>query len=81
MIQQALVRFEHLFEENETGDDLSRPVTITLTENFFSTFTILKIQEMTLGGNMLRSELSRLRWQTNTTATPVDIISYHPSDI
>ena len=62
---QALLRLEHLFEENETDDELSQPITITLTENFFSTFTISNIQEMSLGGNMIKSEMNRLQWQTN----------------
>ena len=68
---QALLRLEHLFEENETTDELSKQVTVTLTENFFSTFTITKVQEMTLGGNMLKSELNRLHWQTNGNLTHV----------
>ena len=63
--QQVLLRLEHLFEENETNDELSQPVTITLPEDFFSTFTITNTQEMSLGGNMLKSEMNRLQWQTS----------------
>ena len=63
--QQALLRLEHLFEENETDDELSQSVTITLPEDFFTTFIITNIREMSLGGNMLKSEMNRLQWQTS----------------
>ena len=69
--QQVLLRLEHLFEENETNDELSQPVTITLPEDFFSTFIITNIQEMSLGGNILKSEMNRLQWQTNDNVSVV----------
>ena len=59
------MRLEHLFEENETNDELSEDVTVTLTESFFSTFTIIKAQEFSLGGNILKSDMSRFKWRTN----------------
>ena len=37
-----LLRLEHIFEENETNDELSQPVTFTLADNFFSTFVIIQ---------------------------------------
>lgn len=69
--QQVLLRLEHLFEENETDDELSKPVTITLPEDFFSTFIITNIKEMSLGGNILKSEMNRLQWQTNDKVSVV----------
>ena len=67
--RQALVRFEHLFEEYETHDELDKPVTFTLTEDFFTTITITNIQEMSLGGNMLKSEMNRLKWGRNESVS------------
>ena len=71
---QALIRFEHLFEENETDDELSQPVTFTLADDFFDTITITKIQEMSLGGNMIKSEMDRLKWDCNSSVSSVFII-------
>ena len=84
--RQALLRLEHLFEENETNDELSEDVTVTLTEDFFSTFTIIKIQEFSLGGNILKSDMSRLKWRTNgggdvNVSSKVDLIQIDPSGV
>ena len=67
--RQALIRFEHLFEEYETYDELDKPVTFTLTEDFFTTITITNIQEMSLGGNMWKSEMNRLKWGKNESVS------------
>ena len=83
--RQALLRLEHLFEENETNDELSEDVTVTLTEDFFSTFTIIKVQEFSLGGNILKSDMSRLKWHTNggdvNVSSKVDLIQIDPSGV
>ena len=69
----ALIRFEHLFEENETDDELSQSVIFTLADDFFDTITITKIQEMSLGGNLIKSEMDRLKWDWNGSVSSVFI--------
>ena len=60
-----LLRLEHIFEENETNDELSQPVTFTLADNFFSTFVITNVREMSLGGNIFKEDMNRLKWTNN----------------
>ena len=71
-----LLRLEHLFEENETNNELSQPVTVTVTDNFFSTFTIINVQEMSLGGNILKTDVNRIHWTQENS-----IYSYVSSDV
>ena len=60
-----LLRLEHIFEENETNDELSQPVTFTLPDNFFATFVITNVREMSLGGNIFKEDMNRLKWINN----------------
>lgn len=60
-----LLRLEHIFEENETNDELSHPVTFTLPDHFFATFVITNVREMSLGGNIFKEDMNRLKWTDN----------------
>ncbi|XP_008200174.3 lysosomal alpha-mannosidase [Tribolium castaneum] len=55
-----LLRLEHILERNE-DENLSQEVTVDLSD-LFTTFTITKLVEMTLGGNIPLEESVRLKW-------------------
>ncbi|XP_057565725.1 lysosomal alpha-mannosidase [Hippopotamus amphibius kiboko] len=71
--ETLLLRLEHQFAVGEdSGRNLSSPVTLDLTE-LFSAFTITELRETTLAANQFRAHASRLQWTPNTGPTP------HPS--
>ncbi|NXV88663.1 MA2B1 mannosidase, partial [Calonectris borealis] len=61
-----LLRLEHQFERGESANG-SQPVTVDLL-NLFSAFTIVSVQEMSLGADLPLDATSRLVW-TPTTGT------------
>ena len=71
---QVLLRLEHIFEENETNDELSQPVTVTLPDDFFATLVITNFREMSLGGNVFKEDMSRLKWTKNEDVSNLDRI-------
>ncbi|KAK7498336.1 hypothetical protein BaRGS_00010596 [Batillaria attramentaria] len=67
--QPFLLRLEHFYEKGEDAK-LSQPVTISLQE-LFTPFRIKEAKELTLGANLVLSDLKRLKWQTQDgTVTP-----------
>lgn len=56
-----LVRFEHLFEENEDSE-YSKPVKFNF-ENVFKDYDINKIQEVTLSANQWIEDANRLKFR------------------
>ena len=71
---QVLLRLEHIFEENETNDELSQPVTVTLPDDFFATLVITNFRETSLGGNVFKEDMSRLKWTKNEDVSNLDRI-------
>lgn len=76
-----LLRLEHIFEVGE-GENLSKPVDVNI-KNLFSTFTILSIEETTLGGNQWLKDMDRMKWEaeTNDVLQTDDDISIPPVEI
>ncbi|XP_048377727.1 lysosomal alpha-mannosidase isoform X2 [Stegostoma tigrinum] len=60
--QSFLIRLEHQFEMGESSV-YSKPVTVDLA-NLFSAFKITSVEEMSLGFNQRKQDVSRLRWKT-----------------
>ncbi|XP_055295904.1 lysosomal alpha-mannosidase-like [Sitodiplosis mosellana] len=60
-----LIRFEHIFEENE-DKFYSRPVSFNL-RNVFTTFDVTSIRETTLAANQWLEESKRLSFSTETS--------------
>ncbi|XP_076763477.1 lysosomal alpha-mannosidase II isoform X2 [Xylocopa sonorina] len=63
-----LLRLEHIFEVGETKT-LSSPVEVNI-QDLFSTFTILSIEETTLGANQWSKDMDRLKWNAETNDVP-----------
>ncbi|KZC06792.1 Lysosomal alpha-mannosidase, partial [Dufourea novaeangliae] len=60
----VLLRLEHIFEVGE-AENLSRPVEVNI-QDMFSTFTILSIEETTMGGNQWLKDMNRMKWHPET---------------
>ncbi|XP_052781407.1 lysosomal alpha-mannosidase-like isoform X1 [Mya arenaria] len=60
--QPYLIRLEHFYEMAEDAK-LSLPVTVSL-QDLFATFTIDSIEELTLGANLAKASMQRLKWNT-----------------
>ncbi|XP_041033071.1 lysosomal alpha-mannosidase isoform X1 [Carcharodon carcharias] len=60
--QSFLIRLEHQFEMGESSV-YSKPVTVDLA-NLFSAFEITSVEEMSLGFNQRKEDVSRLTWKT-----------------
>ncbi|GCC34708.1 hypothetical protein chiPu_0013183 [Chiloscyllium punctatum] len=60
--QSFLIRLEHQFEMGESSV-YSKPITVDLA-NLFSTFKIISVEEMSLGFNQRKEDVSRLKWRT-----------------
>uniref|UniRef100_UPI00398EEB12 lysosomal alpha-mannosidase n=1 Tax=Pristiophorus japonicus TaxID=55135 RepID=UPI00398EEB12 len=60
--QSVLLRLEHQFEKGESSV-YSKPVTVDLA-NLFSAFEITSVEEMSLGFNQRKDDMSRLTWKT-----------------
>ncbi|XP_048473752.1 lysosomal alpha-mannosidase [Rhincodon typus] len=60
--QSFLIRLEHQFEMGESSI-YSKPVTVDLA-NLFSAFKITSVEEMSLGFNQRKQDVSRLSWKT-----------------
>ncbi|XP_069124923.1 lysosomal alpha-mannosidase-like [Argopecten irradians] len=63
--QPYIIRLEHTFETGEHSL-LSKDVTVNLA-NLFTTFNVTSMTELTLGANMVLSDLHRLQWNTTDT--------------
>ncbi|XP_067829073.1 lysosomal alpha-mannosidase [Heptranchias perlo] len=79
--QSILIRLEHQFEVGESSV-YSKPVTLDLA-NLFSAFKITSVEEMSLGVNQKKKDMSRLTWKTmqeaktlNSTSSRQDPIGY-----
>ena len=59
-----MIRLEHFYAKNEDPNGLSKPVSIQLA-NLFTSFTIVNVKEMILGGNQLLGEREKLHFKTN----------------
>jgi lysosomal alpha-mannosidase len=59
-----LVRVENYFELNEDST-YSQPITFDLQSLFTTIGNITSVAELTLGGNLLLTNLQRLTWMTN----------------
>ncbi|XP_011645218.1 lysosomal alpha-mannosidase isoform X2 [Pogonomyrmex barbatus] len=59
-----LLRLEHLFEVGE-AQQLSQPVEVNI-KDLFSTFSIVSINETTLGANQLLNENKPMKWEAET---------------
>ncbi|XP_032680589.1 lysosomal alpha-mannosidase isoform X2 [Odontomachus brunneus] len=59
-----LLRLEHLFEVGE-AQQMSQPVEVNI-QDLFSTFSILSIEETTLGANQRLSDMKRMKWKPET---------------
>ncbi|XP_011151265.1 lysosomal alpha-mannosidase isoform X1 [Harpegnathos saltator] len=59
-----LLRLEHLFEVGE-AQQMSQPVEVNI-QDLFSTFSILSIEETTLGANQRLSDMNRMKWEPET---------------
>ncbi|KAL4240457.1 mannose metabolic process [Mactra antiquata] len=68
--QPYLIRLEHIYEKDE-DPELSKPVTVSI-QDMFVRFEIESIEELTLGANLLLSDLHRLKWQTTNTEYVTD---------
>ncbi|XP_053988963.1 lysosomal alpha-mannosidase isoform X2 [Hylaeus volcanicus] len=60
----VLLRLEHIVELGE-AENLSKPVEINI-QDLFKTFTILSVEETTLGGNEWLEDTNRLKWEIET---------------
>ncbi|XP_074990259.1 lysosomal alpha-mannosidase isoform X2 [Calonectris borealis] len=75
-----LLRLEHQFERGESANG-SQPVTVDLL-NLFSAFTIVSVQEMSLGADLPLDATSRLVWTPATgLAQPRPVPKLDPSRI
>ncbi|GCB79976.1 hypothetical protein scyTo_0019639, partial [Scyliorhinus torazame] len=70
-----LIRLEHQFELGESSV-YSKPVTVDLT-NLFSAFEITSVEEMSLGFNQRKDDVSRLTWKTVQELHSVKTASRH----
>ncbi|XP_078495203.1 lysosomal alpha-mannosidase [Ciona intestinalis] len=57
-----IVRVEHQFEKNEDST-LSKPATVSL-KNLFTDFQVSSCEELLLGGNAFKQDVTRLSWET-----------------
>ncbi|XP_033744911.1 lysosomal alpha-mannosidase-like [Pecten maximus] len=60
--QPYIIRLEHIFETGEHST-LSKDATVNL-QGLFATFDVSSVTELTLGANMVLSDLHRLQWNT-----------------
>jgi lysosomal alpha-mannosidase len=61
--EQYLIRIEHFFEQNEDAT-FSKPVQVDLQKLFNSQGKIIDLIELTLGANLLLTDMNRLNWTT-----------------
>ena len=60
----VLLRVEHIYDQNDDPNNLSKPVTFSLT-SLFKPFGIAHARETTLSANQWLSQAKRLSWKTN----------------
>ncbi|XP_060578031.1 lysosomal alpha-mannosidase-like isoform X2 [Ruditapes philippinarum] len=60
--QPYLIRLEHFYEKGEDAE-LSQPATVSL-QDLFVPFNIESVEELTLGANLPKSQLNRLKWKS-----------------
>ncbi|XP_060071726.1 lysosomal alpha-mannosidase-like [Ylistrum balloti] len=70
-----IIRLEHIFETGEHSE-LSKDATVNL-QDLFVTFEVDSVTELTLGANLVLSDLHRLQWNTtdvndNMDETPME---------
>ncbi|XP_067877358.1 lysosomal alpha-mannosidase [Heterodontus francisci] len=73
--QSIVIRLEHQFEKGESSV-YSKPVTVDLA-NLFSAFEITSVEEMSLGFNKRKEDLSRLTWKTMQEVEDTESASSH----
>ncbi|XP_060711191.1 lysosomal alpha-mannosidase isoform X2 [Hemiscyllium ocellatum] len=71
--QSFLIRLEHQFEMGESSV-YSKPITVDL-DNLFSTFKIISVEEMSLGFNQRKEDVSRLKWRTGPEKDSIKSVS------
>ncbi|GFN78507.1 alpha-mannosidase [Plakobranchus ocellatus] len=70
-----LIRFEHFYEVGEDAA-LSKPVTFDL-ESVLYPYKIVGVHELALGGNILASDVQRLKWKTKNNKSGEQNLAQH----
>ncbi|XP_072104661.1 lysosomal alpha-mannosidase [Mobula birostris] len=75
--ESILLRLEHQFEQRES-QVYSKPQTVDL-QHLFPAFEIISVEEMSLGFNQLKSDMSRFVWNTAQEMEGSNSFSRHSS--